>query len=177
MSQPYLKLTADDLVHQCTTRLGAVKGEFAFRERETIIAFAIDLAMQYRASTDVHDELIGLALTQIPTSGSDCALRLAPHASKSTQEKLLAVILDPLQYRDVNRVTDYADKVLHRLLTLQELRKMKNWFHSCSNDSEKTNRQRLLNYIEVSHPLHLKEFEEYFKNEQTFWEDGPGSML
>ena len=45
MSQSHLPLTADDLVHLCIDRLEDIE-EDAFPEKETMLAFAADLAMR-----------------------------------------------------------------------------------------------------------------------------------
>jgi hypothetical protein len=176
MPQPHLPLTADDLVHLCTARLDNIIEEFAFAKKETLLSFAVDLAMRYGASTEVHDELIKRVLEEIPTGGVHYALRLAPRAGVKTQVRLLGVMLAPFQYHNVDRTISYAREVLLRELSLQEVEKMAKWFQSCSNDYEKKERERLLEYIAQVHPKHLEKFKKEFQEKQAFW-DGPGSIL
>ena len=170
------KFTVDRLVRWHIARLEETKGEFAFTERQTIIDLAADFAIQFGASSQVHDELIALALKHVPISGLFRALDLAPRAGTKTKDHLLQVMIAPLQCHDVDRTIRYAREVLMRELSLEEVRKMSTWFTSCDNESEKQERKNLLDYIREVHPEHLEKFEKHFQDEEHFW-NGMGSIL
>jgi len=176
MSQNFLPLTADDLVRLQMNELDEIKGEFAFAEKQTVIAVAVKWAMRFGASTPMHDELIRLSLKEIPVGGLRYALLLAARASTTVKEQLLVVMLGPFQMHQVKPVITYAKDVLGRELSRKEVEKMKKWFGACNNDNEKKELQCLLYYVEETYPELFEEFKKYFEHKQAFW-DGPGSLL
>src|SRR3989338_6547729 len=127
-----LKLTADDLVHLVTARLGEVKGDrdggFGCFEKITLCAFAVDLAIRFGASTAVHDELIGLLLENDPLNGMYYALLLAPRASPKAKERIMLGMFSMFASRDVDRVIGYTKDVLGRDLTFAECKRIARWF-------------------------------------------------
>ena len=172
----YLKLTADDLVHLFTARLGEIKGEFGNFEKMTLCAFAVDLAIRFGASTAVHDELIGFLLDNDPSSGMDHAILLAPRASPKAKERIMVGMFSMFAARDVDRVIGYAKDVLGRDLTFAECKGITRWFRCCDNDSDKKGRQKIAGYIQKKYPEKMEEVNEYFRGEDQFWR-GVGSFF
>ena len=85
-------------------------------------------------------------------------------------------MLGPFQRRDAERAIGYANHVLERELSLEEVKKIAHWFHTCDSSKEFAGQRRLLDYVALVYPARVKEFEEYFRKEQEFW-DGPGSLI
>lgn len=176
MTAKYLELTADDLVHLCTARIATTGGEFSHLEKAALRAFAIDLAMRFGASRDVHDELIQLSLESDPICGVDDAILLAPRASLKMKKKVMSSLFSPFTSRKVDRVSAYAKEILGRDLTFVECKKMMSWFNCCNNKSDKEGRRKLMRYIKEKFPERMEEVNAHFRKEDQFWEGVGGSL-
>jgi hypothetical protein len=177
--QKRLSLTADQLVRLVITQLDATNDELAFKERDTLLLFAVDLAERFRASTAIHNELAARCLGSegMTAGGRRYVLLLAPRVSRTMQEEIFSTMLhDFMRVKHADTVISYAQVVLKRELTLPECETMKQWYKSCSNASEQAEREAFLEYINVTFPKEFKKFVQYFEGEDFFWA-GPGRFL
>jgi len=171
-----LNLNAGDFVRLVTSHGASIQGDFAFKERATLLDFAVTFALRFEATTEVCDELVMQSLRSASTGGMRYALLLAPRASMKARKAILCAMFSFFGLRNVNQIASYAKEFLGRDLTLEECTTMRAWFNSCPNESDKEERRKFLKYVQEKFPKQINKFTKYFQSGDQFWE-GAGSIL